>query len=112
MLKFLPLFLVGCGIVAGPLPEDPTGQRDPRCARLDQAHADWTTVAVVGGAVSTATSAAIPIVDAFVDPQDSNDWNLGLGLFSIVGGGMTMLGTFMAGEAGQEWESLGCGSGP
>jgi len=111
MLKMLPLFLVlGCGIVSGPLAVTPS--MDPRCPRLDQSHADWTTVAVVGGAVSAATSAAIPIVDEFVDPQDSNDWNLGLGLFSIVGGGMTMLGTFMAGEAGQEWEELHCGDTP
>jgi len=38
------------------------------------------------------------------------NWNLGLGLTSVVGAGLTVLGVSMSGLVVQEWNQLGCGS--
>jgi hypothetical protein len=105
-LLMLPLFLVlGCGIVAGPGPANPT------CAGLDSQHVGWSTVEIIGGAVGTTAGTMIPLVDQFVDPQDAKDWNLSLGVLTAIGGGMSLLGGLMSNELTQEWVRLGCGGG-
>lgn len=104
MLKALPLFLVlGCGIVSGPSPADPT------CAYLDQQHLAWTTVATVGGALGTTAGTVIPLVDQYVDDDDVADWNMGLGVVTAVGGGLSLLGTLMSGSLVQAYSAAGCG---
>jgi hypothetical protein len=107
-MKYLALLFaltLGCGIVSGPSPADPT------CAYLDQQHLAWTTVATVGGAIGTTAGTVIPLVDQFVDPQDAKDWNLGLGITTAIGGGMSLLGTLMSGSLTQAWTAAGCDGG-
>jgi len=107
MLKMLPLVLVvGCGIVSGPSPADPT------CAMLDQQHVAFSTVGVVGGALGAASSTMIPIVDGITDPQKAEDWNLGLGVTSAVGGALALIGGLMSAELTQLYEAHGCGTSP
>jgi hypothetical protein len=104
MLKMLPLVLVvGCGIVSGPSPAD------PRCARLDDQNAAWTTVATVGGVLGTTAGTMIPLVDKYVDPSDSDDWNLGLGITTAIGGGLSLIGGLMSSTITQLWTDAGCG---
>ena len=107
-MKYLALLLaltLGCGIVAGPGPANPT------CASLDTQQVVWSTVGIVGGAISGAASAALPVASEYADPDDLADWNLGLGLTSVVGAGLTVLGVSMSGLVVQEWNQLGCGGG-
>ncbi len=101
----LPL-LLGCGIVSGPSPADPTR------AALDSRHVTYTTIAVVGGVLTATCGAAVPIVDEFADPDDVSTGNLVLGLCSVVGGGLTLFGTTMASDAVQDWAALDGGGTP
>jgi len=107
-MKYLALLLaltLGCGIVAGPGPANQT------CASLDTQHVIWQTTSIIGGAISGAASAALPVASEYADPDDLADWNLGLGLTSVVGAGLTVLGVSMSGLVVQEWNQLGCGGG-
>lgn len=100
------LFLVlGCGIVSGPSPANPT------CAYLDQQQVIWSSVGIVGGAIGTTAGTVIPLVDQYVDDDDVADWNMGLGVMTAVGGGLSLLGTLMSGSLTQAWTAAGCDGG-
>ena len=106
-MKLAILVLVlGCGMVAGPGPADPT------CNRLDEQKVAWSTVEIVGGAVGTTAGTVIPLVDKWADPQDVNDWQMSLGVMSAVGGGLSLIGGLMSGTITQEWTAAGCGGTP
>ena len=113
VLLALLVLTLGCGIVSGPFPQSPTPTpQEQTCSSLDTQKIGWDTVAIFGGAVSGASGAALPIASEYADPDDLADWNLGLGLTSVVGAGLTVLGTSMSGLVVQEWSTMGCGGTP
>jgi hypothetical protein len=104
MTRCLPILLVlGCSFAPGRTPQDQT------CADIDRQAMAWSTVGIVGGAIGTTASTAIPIADEFADDDDRADWNLGLGITAAVGGGLSLLGTLMQGEIAEWWDAHGCG---
>ena len=112
-MRLLTLVLsvcLGCGIVSGPFPQSPTPTpQEQTCSSLDTQKIVWDAVTIVGGAVSGVSGAALPIASEYADPDDLADWNLGLGLTSVVGAGLTVLGMSMSGMVVQSWNTLGCG---
>jgi hypothetical protein len=80
----------------------------PECAQLQFEQRAWTAVTATGGAISTVTGAATPIVDEWASDEDRGDWQLGLGITGAVGGALGILGTFMLGEVTEDASQAGC----
>jgi hypothetical protein len=105
----------GAGGSSGPAatPEDRAEEAriaalEQRCVALDESRLVWKGVAVGAGAMAAASSAATALTAGLADPEDAQWWSLGLGLGSLVFGGVALLGTTMESEVSEDFARL-CG---
>lgn len=105
----------GAGGSSGPAPtaeekaeESRLAALEARCVALDESRLIWKGVAVGAGAMATASSAATALTAGLADPEDAQWWSLGLGLGSLVFGGVALLGTTMESEVAEDFARL-CG---
>jgi hypothetical protein len=81
---------------------------EARCVRLDEGRLIWKGVAVGAGAMAAASSAATALTAGFADPEDAQWASLGLGLGSLVFGGVALLGTTMESAVAEDFARI-CG---
>ncbi len=81
---------------------------ESRCVALDEGRLIWKGVAVGAGAMAAASSAATALTAGLADPEDAQWASLGLGLGSLVFGGVALLGTTMESAVAEDFARL-CG---
>ncbi len=79
--------------------------RAQECASYADAALAWKGLAVAGSAITGAAGGATALVEGIADPNEAEDWTLGLGITTAVGGGLTLLGTLMAGENDSRYDA-------
>lgn len=96
----LPL-LIGCGIVSGPSPADPT------CAFYDESHVAWVAVGSAASGLAGATGVGGMLASEFGDEEG---WDIGLAVTSAAMGALALTAELLAGHYVQRWNENGCGS--
>jgi len=106
MIRLLPLLLLlGCGTLFPPAAASlaPPSQEVQACLdrceqQYDQPYLGWHAVGLAGSAISTAAGVGGSIVAGVADRDDAHDWSMGLLITGAVGGVLSTVGNWLAGE--------------